>query len=184
MAERSGACTPGRGKRVAATAVLLGREIGMRPARLALLAETALLLDIGFIGMPLDVVQRSRPLTDDEKEELELHPMRGLDLARDLGLEYEQLNGIMHHHERQDGLGYPMGLAGQEIPEFARILAIADAYDDLTKSKAGCAALPPDDAMRQLHQLAGTHFDPILVSAFSRAVNEHEPNGRGTPPVG
>jgi HD-GYP domain-containing protein (c-di-GMP phosphodiesterase class II) len=90
----------------------------------------------------------------------------------------------MHHHERQDGLGYPMGLAGQEIPEFARILAIADAYDDLTRSKAGCGALPPYDAMRQLHQLAGTYFDPILVSAFSRAVNEHEPNGRGTPPVG
>ena len=148
----------------------------MSSARQAMLAETALLLHVGFIGMPPDVVSRSRPLTEDEEAEFQLHPMRGLDLVRELGLEFEQLNGIMHHHERHDGLGYPMGLAGQEIPEFARILAIADAYDDLINGKAGGAVLPPDAAMRQLRQLAGTHFDPILVSAFSRAINEHEPN--------
>jgi HD-GYP domain-containing protein (c-di-GMP phosphodiesterase class II) len=149
----------------------------MSSARQAMLAETALLLDIGFVGMPLEVVQRSRPLTEDEEAELQLHPMRGLELTRDLGVEMEQLNGIMHHHERHDGLGYPMGLAGQEIPEFARILAIADAYAGLTYSKAGGAVMPPDNAMHQLRQLAGTHFDPVLVSAFSRAVNEQEPNG-------
>jgi HD-GYP domain-containing protein (c-di-GMP phosphodiesterase class II) len=171
VAERSGACTPGRGKRLAATARLLGGEIGMSSARLALLAETALLLDIGLVGLPLDVVQRSRPLTEDEETQLQLHPMRGLELVRDICQELEQLNGFMHHHERHDGLGYPMGLSGHEIPEFARILAIAEAYDDLTNSQAGGAVLTPDGAMLQLRQLAGTHFDPILISAFSRAVS-------------
>jgi HD-GYP domain-containing protein (c-di-GMP phosphodiesterase class II) len=78
MAEQSGACTPGRGRRVSAAAALLGREIGMSSGRLTMLAETGLLLDIGFIGLPLDVVQRSRPLTDEEQAEFELHPMRGL----------------------------------------------------------------------------------------------------------
>jgi len=141
-----------------------------------MLAETALLLDIGFIGISLDIACRSRPLTENEEEEFQLHPMRGLDLAKDMGLAFEQLNGIMHHHERHDGLGYPMGLAGHEIPEFARILAIADAYDDLTNSKADGALVPVDDAMRQLRQLAGTCFDPLLVDAFGRAVNGQEPN--------
>jgi HD-GYP domain-containing protein (c-di-GMP phosphodiesterase class II) len=95
------------------------------------------------------------------------------ELVRDLGLQFEQLNAIMHHHERHDGLGYPMGLAGQEIPEFARILAIADAYEHLTNGKADGAVQPADDAMRQLRELAGTHLDPLLVSAFGRAVSEH-----------
>ena len=179
MAEQSGACTPGRGQRVGAAAVLLGREIGMRSARLAMLAETGQLLDIGFVGLPLHVVHRSQPLTEDEEAEFELHPLRGLDLARDIGLGFEQLNGIMHHHERHDGCGYPMGLAGQEIPEFARILAIADAYEHMTNSGAGGAVLSVDDAMRQLRQLVGTHFDPILVSAFCRAVDEHGRSGEG-----
>jgi HD-GYP domain-containing protein (c-di-GMP phosphodiesterase class II) len=176
---------------------LLGREIGMPATRLAVLAETAQLLDIGLVGLPPHVAHRSQPLTADEEAEYDLHPMRGLDLVRDLGMELEQVNGLMHHHERHDGYGYPMGLAGPEIPEFARILAICDAFDDMTSGKAGnrysvavvselqqldsdlsepdlAAVLSVDDAMRQLRDLAGTHFDPPLVSAFSRAVNEHQ----------
>lgn len=170
MAELSGACVPGQGTGVAAAAVLLGRGIGMRPTRVAELRAAALLLDIGLIGMPLHVAQRSQPLTEDEEAEYELHPMRGLDLARDITATFEQLNGIMHHHERCDGLGYPMGLAGHEIPEFARILAIADSYEHMTSDRRGAAKLPVEDAASELRALAGTHFDPSLVDAFSRGI--------------
>jgi HD-GYP domain-containing protein (c-di-GMP phosphodiesterase class II) len=174
MAELSGACLPGRGKGVASAAALLGRGIGMRPMRVAALTEAAQLLDIGLIGMPLHVAQHSRPLREDDKAEFELHPMRSLELARDLGLMYEALNGIMHHHERQDGRGYPMGLSGHEIPEFARILAIADAYHRMTSGGPGEVKLPAEEALQELRALAGTHFDPDLMNTFSDAIAESQ----------
>src|SRR5215469_14474708 len=135
---------------VAAASVLLGRRIGMRPGRLADLADAAKLLDVGLVGLPLHVAQRSRPLHEDEEEEYQRHPLRGLDLARDFGMTLEQLNGIIHHHERYDGLGYPMGLAGDEIPPFARVLAIADAYVRLTGGGSGDAQLSSEVALQEL----------------------------------
>jgi HD-GYP domain-containing protein (c-di-GMP phosphodiesterase class II) len=170
LAEHSGACAPGRGKGVAAAAVMLGRGFGMRSGRVAALADAARLLDIGLVGMPLHVAQRSQPLTTDEEDEFERHPLRGLEVARDVGLTYEQLNGIVHHHERYDGCGYPMGLAGGEIPEFARILAIADAYDRMTRPAHAGVAISADDAVIELRTAAGSHFDPALVDAFDHAV--------------
>jgi HD-GYP domain-containing protein (c-di-GMP phosphodiesterase class II) len=175
MAEWSGACMPGRGQGVSATAVLLGRGVGMRSGRVAELAESAQLLDIGLTGLPLHVAQRSRPLTEEEEAEYQLHPLRSLELARNFGLMFEHLNGILHHHERHDGLGYPMGLAGQEIPEFARILAIADAYDRMTRGRPGEVKLPAGDAVIEISALAGTHFDPELVKVFSRVIAERQP---------
>ena len=113
----------------------------MKPRRRAVLADTALLLDIGMVG--------------DTPEDL--HPTSGLELVRHLPLSYEVLNGILHHHERYDGSGYPMGLAGEEIPEFARILAIADAAEDMSRDEIAARA--------------GTYFDPAMVAAFR--VSDH-----------
>jgi len=148
--------------------MLLGRGVGMRSKRVAELADAATLLDIGFVGMPPHVAQRSQPLTGDEEEEFQLHPLRSLEVARDVGLLYESLNGIMHHHERYDGLGYPMGLVGTEIPEFARILAIADTYAGMTRGGTWSA----DKALDEIRARRGTHFDPDLVEIFSRVVAE------------
>jgi HD-GYP domain-containing protein (c-di-GMP phosphodiesterase class II) len=146
----------------------------MRPARVATLAEAAQLLDIGLIGLPIHVAQRSRPLSEDEEAEFELHPLRSLELARNLGLMFEALNGIMHHHERNDGLGYPMGLSGQEIPEFARVLAIADAYDRMTRGGQGDVKLPAERALLELRALVGTHFDPEFMEVFSHVIAESQ----------
>jgi HD-GYP domain-containing protein (c-di-GMP phosphodiesterase class II) len=180
MAEMAGACTPGRGRRVGATVVFLGREIGMSSARLAMLSATGRLLDIGLIGLPLDVAQRARPLSEDEEAEFQLHPLRGLELAREIGLTYEALNGIIHHHERYDGLGYPMGLDGQQIPEFARILAIADEFERMTVARAGEVALSEEEALTQLGALVGTHLDPEFVTVFTRVmVERHRPQPGG-----
>jgi HD-GYP domain-containing protein (c-di-GMP phosphodiesterase class II) len=165
---------------VAAAAVLLGRGIGMRSNRVAALRAAAHLLDIGLTGLPLHVAHRSRPLTEDEEAEYKRHPLRSLELARDLGLMSESLNGVMHHHERYDGLGYPMGLAGHEIPEFARIVAIADAYDRMTRGMPGDVKLSTEQTVSELRALAGTHFDPDLVEVFSRVIVERqarEPGG-------
>jgi HD-GYP domain-containing protein (c-di-GMP phosphodiesterase class II) len=169
VAEYAGVCTPGRGKRVAATAVQLGRQIGMGSARLATLADTALVLDIGLIGLPVHVAQQSEPLTEEEEAAYQLHPMRGLELVRELPVGFEALNGVMHHHERHDGLGYPMGLSGREIPEFARILAICDAYEDMVSRTTG-ARLPIEAQVRELYQLVGTQLDPVLFTTFTEVM--------------
>jgi HD-GYP domain-containing protein (c-di-GMP phosphodiesterase class II) len=139
VADRAGACSADRAKRVSATAAALARQVGMRPLRRSELANAALLVDIGMVACA------------DEDDE-ELHPMRSAELVRHLPVSFEVLNGILHHHERYNGTGYPMGLAGREIPEFARILAIADAAESMSRE--------------EIDELAGTAFDPYLVAAY------------------
>jgi HD-GYP domain-containing protein (c-di-GMP phosphodiesterase class II) len=76
----------------------------------------------------------------------------------------------MHHHERIDGRGYPMGLAGDEIPEFARVLAVADAFDSMTSTRSYRGARPVEEAISELRKWSGTQFDPAFVDAFVAAV--------------
>jgi HD domain len=97
--------------------------------------------------------------------------MRGLDIVREIGFLDEALAGIMHHHERIDGRGYPMGLAGDEIPEFARVLAVADAFDAMTSTRSYRGARPVPEAVAELRKWAGTQFDPAFVDAFVTAID-------------
>jgi HD-GYP domain-containing protein (c-di-GMP phosphodiesterase class II) len=76
----------------------------------------------------------------------------------------------MHHHERIDGRGYPMGLAGDEIPEFARVLAVADAFDSMTSNRSYRGARPVEEAVAELRKWSGTQFDPAFVDAFVAAI--------------
>jgi HD-GYP domain-containing protein (c-di-GMP phosphodiesterase class II) len=99
-----------------------------------------------------------------------LHPMRGLAIVREIGFLDEALAGIMHHHERMDGRGYPMGLAGDEIPEFARVIAVADAFDAMTSNRSYRGARSIDEAIADLRKWSGTQFDPALVDAFVAAL--------------
>jgi HD-GYP domain-containing protein (c-di-GMP phosphodiesterase class II) len=96
--------------------------------------------------------------------------MRGLDIVREIGFLDEALAGIMHHHERIDGRGYPMGLAGDEIPEFARVLAVADAFDSMTSTRSYRGARPIEEAIAELRKWSGTQFDPAFVDAFVAAI--------------
>jgi HD-GYP domain-containing protein (c-di-GMP phosphodiesterase class II) len=76
----------------------------------------------------------------------------------------------MHHHERVDGRGYPLGLAGEQIPEFARVIAVADAFDSMTSVRAYRGAKSTDEAIAELHRCKGSYFDPRMVDAFVAAV--------------
>jgi HD-GYP domain-containing protein (c-di-GMP phosphodiesterase class II) len=171
MAELCGACPAGRGRRVADAAVLIGEQISMGRRRLIALGEAARLLDLGMAGLPPEVVRRSRALTAEEEDDFRLHPLRSLEIAREADVPYEALNGIIHHHERMDGLGYPMGLAGGEIPEFARILAIADTFGRLTRPWPPQQALSAADALAELQSASGSCFDPLFVVALADAIN-------------
>ena len=80
----------------------------------------------------------------------------------------------MHHHERLDGLGYPMGLRGEEIPEFARAIAVADAFDSMTTTRSYRGARTAEEALAELQRCAGSQFDPAMVAALVSALEDHE----------
>jgi HD domain len=158
--------TRGHGDRVSRGAGMIARQIGMSADRTEAIMFAGMLHDVGKLGVPTQVLQKTGPLTEEEYAAIQLHPMRGLEIVREIGFLYEALNGIMHHHERIDGRGYPMGLAGHEIPEFARAIAVADAFDSMTSTRSYREAKTIDLAISELRRGAGTQFDPLLVEAF------------------
>jgi HD-GYP domain-containing protein (c-di-GMP phosphodiesterase class II) len=183
--------TRGHGDRVSRGAVMIARQIGMNSPRTDAIRFAGMLHDVGKLGVPTQVLQKTGPLTEDEFAAIQLHPMRGLEIVREIGFLYEALNGIMHHHERIDGRGYPMGLAGDEIPEFARVLAVADAFDSMTSTRSYRGARPVAEAIQELRKCAGTQFDPVFVDAFVAAISRdgwHRPGpsapaADGLPPI-
>jgi hypothetical protein len=162
--------TRGHGDRVSRGSVMIARKIGMSSPRTEAIRFAGMLHDVGKLGVPTQVLQKTGPLTEDEFAMIQLHPMRGLEIVREIGFLFEALNGIMHHHERIDGQGYPMGLAGHEIPEFARVIAVADAFDSMTSTRSYREAKSIDQGIAELRSGAGSQFDPVLVEAFIAAV--------------
>ena len=162
--------TRGHSDRVSRGSVMIAREIGMRGERVEAIRYAGMLHDVGKLGVPTKVLQKTGKLTEEEYDAIQLHPMRGLDIVREIGFLDEALAGIMHHHERIDGRGYPMGLAGDEIPEFARVLAVADAFDSMTSTRSYRGARPVAEAIEELRKWSGTQFDPAFVDAFVAAL--------------
>ena len=164
--------TRGHSERVSKGSVMIARAIGMRPERVEAIRFAGMLHDVGKLGVPTKVLQKSGKLTEEEYAAIQLHPMRGLEIIQEIGFLDEALAGIMHHHERIDGRGYPMGLAGDEIPEFARVLSVADAFDSMTSTRSYRAARRMTEAIEELRKGAGTQFDPAFVDALVAAVGQ------------
>jgi hypothetical protein len=165
--------TRGHSERVSRGAGMIAGQIGMRTDRAEAVRFAGMLHDVGKLGVPTKVLQKEGRLTEEEYAAIQLHPMRGLEIVKDIGFLNEALTGIMHHHERMDGRGYPMGFAGDEIPEFARIIAVADAFDSMTSTRAYRRATRIPDAIAELQRGAGAQFDPKIVDAFIAAL-DHE----------
>jgi hypothetical protein len=178
--------TRGHSERVARGSAMIAQEVGMRSSRVEAIRYAGMLHDVGKLGVPTTVLQKSGPLTEEEFAAIQLHPMRGLEIVREIGFLDEALAGIMHHHERIDGLGYPMGLAGDEIPEFARVIAVADAFDAMTSNRSYRGARSIEDAVADLRRWSGTQFDPALVDAFVAALSKagwHQPRAATLQPA-
>jgi HD-GYP domain-containing protein (c-di-GMP phosphodiesterase class II) len=163
--------TRGHSERVSRGSGMIARQIGMRADRAEAIRFAGMLHDVGKLGVPTKVLQKTGPLTEEEFAAIQLHPMRGLEIVREIGFLNEALAGIMHHHEKIDGTGYPMGFAGDEIPEFARIIAVADAFDSMTSTRSYREARRMSEAIEELRKGAGTQFDPALVEAFIAALH-------------
>ena len=164
--------TRGHSERVSRGATMLARQIGMGAERVEAIRYAGMLHDVGKLGVPTKVLQKTGPLTEEELAAIQLHPMRGLEIVRQIGFLTEALDGIMHHHERMDGKGYPMGLAGDEIPEFARVIAVADAFDSMTSTRSYRGARSVEEAVAELRKCSGMQFDPMLVNAFIAALTQ------------
>ncbi|HEY3979444.1 MAG TPA: HD-GYP domain-containing protein [Streptosporangiaceae bacterium] len=163
--------TRGHSDRVSRGAAMVARQIGMRADRAEALTFAGMLHDVGKLGVPTKVLRKAGPLTEEEYAAIQLHPMRGLEIVREIGFLNEALAGIMHHHERVDGRGYPMGFAGDEIPEFARIIGVADAFDVITSTRSYRKARSIAEGVAELRKGAGTQFDPVIVAAFIAALD-------------
>lgn len=169
------AYTFGHSDRVALYAKRLAIEIGLSSQQCKQIYTTGLLHDIGKIGVPDSVLGKPGRLTDEEFELIKQHPTLGYKILRDLQhLDYT-LGGVLHHHEHYDGTGYPKRLAGDDIPLFGRILAVADAYDAMTSDRPYRDGMPTDKAESILRNGSGTQWDPIVVDAMMAAISDiHE----------
>ncbi|HAA04307.1 MAG TPA: hypothetical protein DCE18_13110, partial [Syntrophobacteraceae bacterium] len=112
------------------------------------------------------ILNKPGALSPDEYEMIKLHPEMGDSIGAELGLSDEQRAIIRYHHERWDGRGYPSGLAQQEVPVLARIVAVADAFDSMTSKRADRGAMEEEVAIQELLDNAGTQFDPEVVKVF------------------
>jgi HD domain-containing protein/MASE9 protein len=165
--------TRGHSERVAEASVMLAEQLGMREDRLEMLHYAGMLHDVGKLGVPTKLLQKTGPLDDAEFDAIKLHPTRGVEMVNGIAFLHEAMLGIRHHHERVDGLGYPDGLAGEQIPEFARIIAVADAFDSMTSTRSYRSARSVAAAIEELKRWAGTQFDTRMVNALVAAVEAH-----------
>jgi len=118
------------------------------------------------LGVPENVLRKESGLTDEEFAQIKEHPIHGAEILKNLP-EFEQcLEGVKFHHERYDGLGYPQGLKGDEIPVIAAVVAVADTYDAMTSDRTYRKALPKEAAVEEIKKNAGVQFNPIAAKAF------------------
>ena len=153
-------------ERVTQFAVELAKEMAISETHIEMLNTVGYLHDIGKIGMPDEILNKPGTLTREEYEIVKRHPVLGESIVKDLGLGAEERAIIRHHHERWDGKGYPDGLAGDNIPLLARIVAVADAFDAMTSKRAYRHSLPLAKAVAEIVNNRNKQFDPDVVDAF------------------
>jgi HD-GYP domain-containing protein (c-di-GMP phosphodiesterase class II) len=160
--------TYGHSERVARAAVELGRELGLRDSELNDIYLAGLLHDIGKIGIRDDVLTKRGPLTDEEFKHIQQHPVIGHRILAGVDAIAHLLPGVLHHHERYDGRGYPHGMSGDSIPMLARILAVADSFDAMNTSRPYRLAMPAERVDQILREGASTQWDPVVIEAYTR----------------
>jgi putative nucleotidyltransferase with HDIG domain len=170
--EEKDSYTHGHSIRVAEYSVLLAQELKMSEVEVREVELSALLHDIGKIGIPDSVLLKPARLTRAEFEIMKSHPVRSARILSKISSLQPLIPGIKHHHERFDGLGYPEGLKGDAIPLYARIILIADTFDAMTSTRPYRLALDKEIAFAELDKCSGTQFDPSLVDAFVKALRK------------
>lgn len=158
--------TCGHSDRVAEFAYMTAHAIGINEERCEQIYMTGLVHDIGKVGVPDQILNKTSPVTAEEMELIRQHPVIGYDILKHLSSFKYVLPGVLHHHEAFDGTGYPMQLSGDAIPLSARVLAVVDAWDAMTSNRPYRSGMAPDQATSILINGSGFQWDPLCVTAF------------------
>jgi len=160
------AYTRGHSDRVAHLGELLARAARLSPDEIRQVRIAGMVHDIGKIGVPEAVLQGNRKLTDEEFAQIRLHPGIGYEILQGIPMLADALPGVLYHHERWDGRGYPKGIAGEDIPLIARILGIVDAFDAMSSNRKYQSGQERQKVLAEITSCRGTHFDPKLADLF------------------
>ncbi|PKR78383.1 hypothetical protein CEY16_01095 [Halalkalibacillus sediminis] len=167
--------TAGHSIRVSESSVEIGRKLGLSPAVLSQLKKTALLHDIGKIGIADEILLKDGKLTDEEFKRIQEHPVLGENILKQVQPSESMsplLPGVRHHHERYDGKGYPDQLSGDDIPLFGRIIAVADAFDAMTSNRPYRKGMTKHKAMSIIEDGAGSQWDAQCANIFLELKNK------------
>ncbi|MBQ9377193.1 MAG: response regulator [Schwartzia sp.] len=164
--------TNGHSNRVAKYARLLARRLG-KPVREAdAIYNIALMHDVGKIGIPINIINKAGKLTDEEYALVKNHTAKGYEILKNISEMPELSIGARWHHERYDGGGYPDGKAGEDIPEIARIICVADCYDAMSSDRSYRKALPQHIVREEIERSKGTQFDPRIADVMLQLIDE------------
>src|SRR4029077_15300534 len=163
--------TRGHSGRVAKYSIIIAQHLGLLSAELEKIRISALLHDVGKIGVDDRVLKKPGALTPEEYDLMKQHPLKGANIMRPVAQLKEMLPGIELHHEHIDGRGYPYGLQGQQIPWMARIIGVAVTLDAMTTNRPYQSAMDIEFALNRIKSLTGSKFDTVVVTALESAVN-------------
>lgn len=170
--------THGHSQRVERHSYRTAAAMGLSAEDIEDLRKAAALHDVGKIRVPDRILRKAGELTPEERTIVEEHAVVGAWMVSSVG-NADVVAAVRHHHERWDGTGYPDGLAGSDIPLFARVIAVADAYDAITSTRPYRASSGRDDAVNALRANAGTQFDPDIVEQFIESLPSRVPVAAG-----
>jgi response regulator RpfG family c-di-GMP phosphodiesterase len=171
--------TSGHSERVARYAVNLARWLGLGEDQIEIVRHSALMHDIGKIGCVMNL-NKAGKLTQSEYEVFKRHPAYGREILDPIKFLGPVIPGVHLHHERWDGRGYPLGLAGKDIPLIARIISVADTYDAMTSDRAYRRALPHEVTVSEIERCSGTQFDPDIAGTFTERIERLREELRAT----
>ena len=163
--------THGHSSRVAAYSQMIAREAGKPAEECEEVYFAALLHDVGKIGVSDSIINKDGKLTEEEFAQIRLHPLYGSQILSGIQQSPNLYIGARNHHERYDGNGYPDGLKGEEIPEIARIIGVADAYDAMASKRSYRDPMPQERVREELVKGMGTQFDPQFAEIMLRAID-------------
>ena len=164
--------TSGHSHRVADYALAIAKRMGKPEEEQQTIYYAGMLHDVGKIRIPISVINKPGKLTEEEFNYIRIHPVSGYNILRDIHDDERIGYGAKYHHERYDGKGYPNGLSGENIPEVARILAVADAYDAMASDRSYRHALPQDVIRSEIEKGKGTQFDPAIADIMLQLIDE------------
>ncbi len=166
------AYTNGHSERVAQYSKKLAKRVGKTEKEQGDIYQIALLHDIGKIGISDEIIRKTSGLTDEEYQLIKSHPKIGADILKNISEMPEIGIGAHWHHERYDGRGYPDGLKGEEIPEIARLIGVADAYDAMASKRSYRDVLPQEVVRKEIEKGKGTQFDPYFAEKMLEMMDE------------